>query len=129
MRNSESWNNAKRLLGPRLLFFFWMVNSIPAFAQVNYSVHFEMEKPQYMLGEPIFCRYVIKNTGSKLFAFRYRTPTRSLTNDYEQEPRFVVKDLRGARPRDPGPRPCGSPQGTVVYGYVTLPPGQVHTER
>jgi hypothetical protein len=129
MRNFVSWNNVNRLLGLSLLFFLSMVNSTPALAQVNYSVHFEMEKPQYMLGEPIFCRYVIKNTGSRLFAFRYRTPTRGLTNDYDQEPRFVVTDLRGARLRDPGPRPCGSPQGTVVYGYVTLPPGQVHTER
>jgi HEAT repeat protein len=116
-------------LGPSLLFILFMVNSTPAFAQVNYSVHFEMEKPQYLLGEPIFCRYVIKNTGSKLFAFRYRTPARGLTTDYDQEPRFVVTDVHGARLRDPGPRPCGSPQGTVVYGYVTLPPGQVHTER
>jgi len=129
MRNSVSWNNVKRLLGPSLLFILFMVNSTPAFAQVNYSVHFEMEKPQYLLGEPIFCRYVIKNTGSKLFAFRYRTPARGLTTDYDQEPRFVVTDVHGARLRDPGPRPCGSPQGTVVYGYVTLPPGQVHTER
>ena len=105
------------------------VNSTPAVAQVNYSVHFEMEKPKYLLGEPIFCRFVIRNTGSKVLAFRYRTPTRSLSSDYDQEPRFVVKDSQGQRLPDPGPRPCGSPQGTTVYGSVTLPPGQVHTER
>ena len=52
------------------------LNSIPAPAQVDYSVHFEMEKPKYLLGEPIFCRFVIRNTGTKVFAFRYRTPTR-----------------------------------------------------
>ncbi len=100
-----------------------------ALAQVDYSVHFEMEKPRYILGEPIFCRFVIRNTGSRIFAFRYRTPTRGLGVDYDQEPRFVVTDSRGVRLPDPGPRPCGSPQGTAVYGYVTLPPGQVHTER
>ena len=103
--------------------------SAPALAQVDYSVHFEMEKPKYLLGEPIFCRFVIRNTGSNTFAFRYRTPTRNLGVDYDQEPRFVVTDPRGPRLPDPGPRPCGSPQGTAVYGSVTLPPGQVHTER
>ena len=41
----------------------------------------------------------------------------------------MVTDSRGPRLPDPGPRPCGSPQGTTVYGSVTLPPGQVHTER
>jgi hypothetical protein len=98
-------------------------------AQVDYSVHFEMEKPEYLLGEPIFCRFVIRNTGGKAFAFRYRTPTRSLASDYDQEPRFLVTDSEGRRLHDPGPRPCGSPQGTAVYGSVSLPPGQVHTER
>lgn len=100
-----------------------------AHAQVNYSVHFEMEKPEWLLGEPIFCRYVIKNTGDKVISFSYRTPTRTLGTDYDQEPRFVVTDLGGQRLPDPGPRPCGSPQGTAVYGSVTLPPGDVHTER
>ena len=105
------------------------LSCVPAIAQVNYSVHFEMEKPTYLMGEPIFCRFVIRNTGSKVFAFRYRTPTRGLAPDHDQEPRFRVTDSRGQRLSDPGPRPCGSPQGTVVYGYVTLPPGQVHAER
>ena len=35
----------------------------PTFAQVSYSVRVEMEKPKYLLGEPIFCRFVIQNTG------------------------------------------------------------------
>ncbi len=117
-----------RMLQLGLFFLAVAMNSTPALAQVNYSVHFEMEKPQYLLGEPIFCRFVIRNTGSKAFAFRYRTPTRGLGIDYEQEPRFRVTDVRGRRLPDPGPRPCGAPQGTVVYGSVTLPPGQVHTE-
>ena len=101
----------------------------PVFAQVDYSVHFEMEKPRYLLGEPIFCRFVIRNTGSNVFAFRYRTPTRALGADNDQEPRFTVEDSAGRHLPDPGPRPCGSPQGTAVYGYVTLPPGNAHTER
>ena len=49
--------------------------------------------------------------------------------DDEQEPRFQVRDEKGQRLSDPGPRPCGSPQGTAVYGSVTLPPGQIHSER
>ena len=118
-----------RMLQLGLFFLIVGMNSTPALAQVNYSVHFEMEKPKYLLGEPIFCRFVIQNTGSKVFAFRYRTPTRGLAIDYDQEPRFLVTDFRGRRLPDPGPRPCGSPQGTAVYGSVTLPPGQVHTER
>jgi HEAT repeat protein len=35
----------------------------------------------------------------------------------------------GRRLPDPAPRPCGGTQGTVVYGSVTLPPGQTETER
>ena len=101
----------------------------PTFAQVSYSVRVEMEKPKYLLGEPIFCRFVIQNTGTTVFAFRYRTPTRGLGADDEQEPRFQVRDEKGQRLSDPGPRPCGSPQGTAVYGSVTLPPGQIHSER
>jgi hypothetical protein len=120
---------AGRVLQLGLLFFTVGMNSTPALAQVNYSVHFEMAKPEDLLGEPIFCQFVIRNTGNKVFAFRYRTPTRSLTVDYDQEPRFLVRDSGGGRLPDPGPRPCGSPQGTAVYGFVTLPPGQVHTER
>jgi hypothetical protein len=111
------------------MFFAVGIISPPALAQVNYSVHFEMEKPEYLQGEPIFCRFVIRNTGSQVFAFRYRTPARALSVDYEQEPRFLVTDVGARRLPDPGPRPCGSPQGTAIYGSVTLPAGQVHTER
>ena len=118
-----------RTLQLALFFLITGVSSSPALAQVDYSVHFEMEKPQYLLGEPIFCRFVIRNTGTRVFAFRYRTPTRGLGTDDDQEPRFRVTDPRGPRLPDPGRRPCGSPQGTAVYGSVTLPPGQVHTER
>lgn len=98
-------------------------------AQLNYSVHFELDKPAYLLGEPIFCRFVITNIGTAVFNFRYRAPTRSLATDNTQEPRFTVTNLAGRRLHDPGPRPCGNPQGTEVYGSVTLPPGKVHTER
>jgi len=119
----------RRMLELGLLSLAVMVNCTPALAQVDYLVHFEMEKHKYILGEPIFCRFVIRNTGSKVFAFRYRTPTRALASDYDQEPRFVVTDWGGRRLPDPGPRPCGSAPGTIVYGSVTLPPGQDHTER
>lgn len=126
---SAVFGEVRRIRQLDLLFLLIVgVNAAPALAQVDYSVRFEMEKPEYLLGEPIFCRFVIRNTGSKAFAFRYRTPTRGLASDYEQEPRFLVTDARGRLP-DPGPRPCGSPQGTTVYGSGTLPPGQVHTER
>lgn len=123
------WVGANRNLQAVLFFIFLGVNSSPALAQADYTVQFEMEKPQYLLGEPIFCRFVIRNTGSKVFAFRYRTPTRTLGTDYDQEPRFHVTDFRGRPLPDPGRKPCGNPQGTAVYGSVTLPPGQVHAER
>src|SRR5271157_2815396 len=76
----------------QLVLFLLMVglNYVAVRAQTEYSVHFEMEKPAYLLGEPIFCRFVIRNTGAKVFAFRYRTPTRGLGTDYNQEPRFQV---------------------------------------
>ena len=120
--------HARRILRLWLILMAMGFSLSPALAQVDYSVHFEMEKTRYSLGEPIFCRFVIRNTGSKGFAFRYRTPTRALSTDYDQEPRFVVTTASGGRLPDPGPRPCGSPQGTTVYGYVTLPPGKTHTE-
>ncbi len=112
-----------------LLFLLAGMNPAAAFAQVDYSVHFELEKPTFQLGEPIFCRYVIRNTGGAAFSFRYRSPTRNLATDYTQDPQFQVKDVAGKPLPDAGPRPCGSPQGTAVYGSVTLPPGKDHTER
>ena len=128
MISSVRWGTT-RPLQLALLSLLVGVNSSPALAQASYSVRVEVEKPGYLLGEPIFCRFVIENTGSNVFLFRYRTPTRGLGTDYDQEPRFLVTDSRGQRLPDPGPRPCGSPQGTAVYGSVSLPPGQVHTER
>jgi hypothetical protein len=111
-----------------IIALFLSASAALAHAQADYSVHFEMEKPQYLLGEPIFCRFVIRNTGTKVFTFRYRTPTRIVGTDNDQEPRFTVRDLHGQRLPDPGRRPCGSAQGTAIYGSVTLPPGQTHTE-
>lgn len=119
---------ARRVLQLSLFFLALGWGTLPDYAQVDYSVHFEMDKPSYLLGEPVFCRFVIRNTGSTIFAFRYRSPTRAQTSDYDQEPRFRVTDSHGVRLPDPGPRPCGGSQGTAVYGYVTLPPGQTHTE-
>src|ERR1035441_9894257 len=91
-----------RTLQLALFFLITGVSSSPALAQVDYSVHFEMEKPQYLLGEPIFCRFVIRNTGTRVFAFRYRTPTRGLGTDDDQEPRFRVTDPRRSEERRVG---------------------------
>ncbi len=88
-----------------------------------------MEKSRYLLGEPVFCLFTIQNTGKETFAFRYRTPSRVLNPELEAEPRFQVTGPRGRRVADPAPRPCGGAPGTVVYGSVTLPPGQTHAER
>jgi hypothetical protein len=114
------------------LFWFVAATSLaPSLArgQLSYTVHLEMERSSYLLGEPIFCNFVIRNTGSKVFAFRYRSPSRVLVRDYEQEPNFLVTGPDGRRLPDPAPRPCGGTQGTVVYGSVTLPPGQTQSER
>jgi hypothetical protein len=100
-----------------------------SWGQVNYVAKFEMEKSSYAAGEPVFCKFVIRNTGNQVFAFRYRSPNRVLASDHDQEPDFVVTSAGGRRLPDPGPEPCGGTQGTVVYGSVTLPPGQTHTER
>ncbi|MBI1940138.1 MAG: HEAT repeat domain-containing protein, partial [Acidobacteria bacterium] len=59
----------------------------------------------------------------------YRTPSRALNTELEAEPRFTVTDEKGRPVPDPAPRPCGGAKGTAVYGSVTLPPGQTHTER
>jgi len=100
-----------------------------ALAQLSYVARFELEKPQYMAGEPIFCKFVLRNTGNRVLAFRYRSPSRVLIHDAEQEPDFRVTDARGQRLPDPAPQPCGGTQGTVVYGFVALPPGQTQSER
>jgi len=128
----QRWSGAfnclrwQRLGGPLLAA---LLTALPSPAQVSYQVRFELEKSQYLVGEPVFCRFVIKNTGSQAFAYRYRTPSRLLSRDYEQEPTFVMTDAQGRRLPDPAPQPCGGTQGTVVYGSVMLPAGQTASER
>jgi hypothetical protein len=97
--------------------------------QVSYVVRFEMEKPRYLVGEPVFCRFTVRNSGGQTFQFPYRFPARVLNRTLEAEPGFRVTDATGHRPPDPAPRPCGGALGSAVYGSVTLPPGQTHTER
>ncbi len=117
-----------------LAVFFWAavagaVLAPPARAQVSYVARFRMEKTAFLRGEPVFCEFTIENTGSRPFAFSYRTPTRMLNTELESEPRFTITDETGKRAADPAPRPCGGARGTAVYGSVTLPPGHTHTER
>ncbi|MGH9648915.1 MAG: HEAT repeat domain-containing protein, partial [Terriglobales bacterium] len=98
-------------------------------AQVSYVARFALEKSSFLQGEPLFCQFTIRNTGTQAFAFSYRTPSRALNPELEAEPRFSVRDLKGRALPDPAPRPCGGAKGTTVYGSVRLPPGQTHTER
>jgi hypothetical protein len=123
---------------PRLLSFPSMLLLLPMAhclwpgslgAQVSYVARFALDKSTYLLGEPIFCTFSIHNTGTQPFAFSYRNPTRIVNPDLESEPRFRVVDAAGRRVTDPAPRRCGGAKGTAVYGSVTLPPGQIHTER
>ena len=100
-----------------------------ALAQVSYVARFRLEKKSFLHGEPVFCVFAIENTGSRTFAFSYRTPSRMLNTELEAEPRFTITGENGRRIADPAPRPCGGAKGTAVYGSVTLPPGQTHTER
>jgi hypothetical protein len=103
---------------------------VPCSAQISYVARFTLEKQKFILGEPIFCKFVIQNTGVQSFSFRFRPPDRAENGDLEGEPRFRVtaKDGRTLLP-DPAPHPCGGAMGSVVYGSVTLPPGKTHTER
>jgi len=124
--------SAMRLSGPAALFLFLVASLIfpeVARAQVSYVARFALEKQAFLLGEPIFCRFTILNTGTRTFAFSYRTPTRVLNPELETEPRFSVTDETGGGVSDPAPRPCGGARGSAVYGSVTLPPGQEHSER
>ena len=100
-----------------------------ASGQVRYVARFTLEKQSYLAGEPVFCKFTVENTGTQPIAFSYRTPSRVLNPELESEPRFAVRDERGRAPVDPAPRPCGGAKGSVVYGSVSLPPGQIHTER
>lgn len=98
-------------------------------AQVSYVARFTLEKQKFLLGEPIFCNFVIQNTGARTFSFRYRSPDRILNSDLENEPHFRATTKNGRPLPDPAPKPCGGAKGSAVYGSVTLPPGQTHTER
>ena len=106
-----------------------LLSPVTCAGQVNCVARFAMEKDTYLLGEPVFCRFGLKNTGSKTIQFSYRFPARVLNRDLAQEPRFTTTDEAGHPLRDPAPRPCGGAKGSVVYGYATLPPGETHTER
>jgi hypothetical protein len=98
-------------------------------AQASYVARFKMEKSSYRLGEPVFCQFTIRNTGTQTLLFSYRFPSRAANRDLPQEPRFSIKRAAGRSPADPAPHPCGGAKGSVVYGTVTLPPGRAHTER
>ena len=98
-------------------------------AQVNYVARFALERQTFLLGEPIFCKFTIENTGAQVLAFSYRTPSRALNPELEGEPRFSLSEENGQPLPDPAPKPCGGAKGSAVYGLVSLPPGQIHTER
>ncbi len=118
------------LFPPLVLFWIaWLISPSLGSAQVGYVARFAMEKETFLLGEPIFCRFTIQNTGPKTFGFSYRTPSRVLNPELEVEPRFTIRDEDGRRLPDPAPRPCGGAKGSVLYGSATLPAGQTHTER
>ncbi len=97
-------------------------------AQTSYVARFTLEKKTYLVGEPIFCTFSIHNTGTQPFTFTYRNPTRIVNPELESEPSFSVVDSAGRHAEDPAPRRCGGAKGTAVYGSVTLPPGQIHTQ-
>jgi len=105
--------------------------TLPCFcaAQVSYVARFSLEREKFLLGEPVFCDFTIKNTGARTIQFTYRSPSRVLNRELEQEPRFRVRDESGRALPDPAPQPCGGAKGSAVYGTVTLPAGQTHTER
>ncbi len=113
------------------LFYLTVILLIPRtmFTQVNYVARFKLERQTYHQGEPIFCDFIIQNTGAETILFSYRFPSRAANRELEQEPEFTIKDVRGRTAADPAPRPCGGAKGSVVYGTVTLPPGGTHTER
>jgi len=117
------------LLGLVLLGSALLAVPAPGSAQVSYVARFTVGKRTFLVGEPIFCTFTIQNTGSAVFSFSYRTPTRLLNPELESEPRFSIRDSAGRPVEDPAPRPCGGEKGSAVYGSVRLPPGQTHTER
>jgi HEAT repeat len=98
-------------------------------AQLEYVARFRMEKTRYRVGAPIFCDFVIQNTGKQGFVFSYRSPSRAANQELKQEPSFVITGRAGQRVFDPAPHLCGGAKGTIVYGSVSLPPGGTHSER
>jgi hypothetical protein len=119
----------KKLLTALLLVGAGLLLLAVCTGQVSCVARFVMEKDTYLLGEPVFCRFVLQNTGTQTIQFSYRFPTRVLNRDLEQEPHFVITDATGHPLADPAPRPCGGAKGSVLYGWATLSPGQIHTER
>lgn len=112
-----------------LLSVLFLIPPRSARAQVNSVARFTLEKQKFLPGEPIFCDFVIRNAGTKTFYFRYRSPSRILNRDLENEPHFRVTGKDKHLLPDPAPRRCGGAKGSAVYGSVMLPPGQTHTER
>ena len=104
---------------------------LPGFAraQAGYVARFTLDKTSVVPGEPVFCTFSIHNTGTQPFAFNFRNPSRIANTELESEPTFLVNDAAGRRVADPAPRRCGGAKGTAIYGSVSLPPGQIHTER
>jgi len=112
-----------------LLSLLLLISPKLAFAQIEAVARFKMDKQKFLLGEPVFCDFVIKNTGKNIFYFRYRAPDRILNKDLENEPNFRVTGKNKRPLPDPAPQRCGGAKGSAVYGSVMLPPGQTHTER
>jgi hypothetical protein len=146
MFRMKAWHETRRVPGasalspriPRLpgvlrvcVFFLTAGLIVPCvgFGQASYVARFKLEKQKYSLGEPVFCDFVIRNTGAQTLLFSYRFPSRAANRELEQEPKFSIKDSSGRPLADPAPHPCGGAKGSVVYGTVTLPPGTMHTER
>ncbi len=100
----------------------------PSFGAPSYATDFRLEKRVYLVGEPVLCDFIIRNTGTEAFAFPYRTPTRALNPMLASEPRFLLTDAHGHRLPEALPHPCGGAKGRAVYGSVTLPPGQTSVE-
>ena len=105
------------------------LHPIPCLAQVNYVARFTLDKASVVAGEPVFCTFSIQNTGTQTIAFAFRNPSRIANSELESEPNFTVRDAAGRRAPDPAPRRCGGAKGIAVYGSVSLPPGQIHSER
>lgn len=128
--SSERFGRGLNALNIAVAFATSLVAWAPfARAQVNYVARFTLEKSVYRVGEPVFCTFEIRNTGTPPFAFSYRSPWRALGSRLPKEPQFQVTDAKGRRLPDPAPKPCGGAREGVVYGFVSLPPGGTHRER